>query len=53
MSGFFYILMSDNYEQTNGIHLEFFLQKLFTENTTPNQKMKIIHFTDQNFEFKI
>ena len=30
--GFFYISMDDNYEQTNGIHLEFFTQAGNTTN---------------------
>ena len=32
--GFFQILIHDNYEQTNGIQLEYFLHKHYAGNTT-------------------
>ena len=33
---FFQILTHDNYEQTNGVQLEFFLHKSYPENNTAN-----------------
>ena len=38
--GFFQILTHDDYEQTNGIQLEFFLHKPYAGNTTTNRRIK-------------
>ena len=37
---FFQILTHDNYEQTNGIQLDFFLCKSYAGNTAANQRIK-------------
>ena len=38
--GFFQILTHDNYEQINGIQLEFFLHQPYVGNNRANQRIK-------------
>ena len=40
LEGFLQILTGDNYEQTNGIQLEFFLKKPYAGNTTADWRIK-------------
>ena len=47
---FFQILTHDNYEETNGIQLDFFTQVLCWE--CYSKELSIIHFKDHNLQFK-
>ena len=50
--GFFPILTHDDYEQTNGIQLEFFYTSPMLGILQQTEELSIIHFRDHNFELK-
>ena len=49
---FFQILTQDNYEQTNGIQLDFFYASPMLGILLQTKELSMIHFKDHNFEFK-
>ena len=51
--GYFQILIRDNYEQTNGIQLQYFYTNLMLEILQLTKELSIMHFKDHNFEFSI
>ena len=50
--GYFQVLTHDNYEQTNGIQLEFFYISPMLGIQQQTKELSITHFKNPNFEFK-